>query len=54
MDRQEMIYHDEVGLILDCAVEVHRIPGHGLPEMPYENTLVSSSISNPHISKPAA
>lgn len=36
----EMLYHEEVGVILDCAVEVHRILGHGLLEKPYENAWV--------------
>lgn len=33
-------FHREVGLILDCAVEVHRVLGHGLLEKPYENAPV--------------
>lgn len=40
MEPVDMLYHEEVGVILDCAVEVHRILGHGLLEKPYENALV--------------
>lgn len=36
----ERPFHREVGLILDAAIEVHRILGHGLLEKPYENALV--------------
>jgi GxxExxY protein len=39
MESVEMLYHEEVGVILDCAVEVHRILGHGLLEKLYENAL---------------
>lgn len=35
-----MILREEVGQILDAAIEVHRILGHGLNEKPYENALV--------------
>ena len=34
-----MLLREEVGIILDAAVEVHRILGHGLLEKPYENAL---------------
>ena len=34
------IFYSEVGMILDSAVEVHRVLGHGLLEKPYENALV--------------
>lgn len=40
MEPSEMLYHEEVETILDCAVEVHRILGHGLLEKPYKNALV--------------
>lgn len=39
-DEGKTPFHREVGLILDCAVEVHRVLGHGLLEKPYENALV--------------
>lgn len=40
MDTEKLLFHEEVGLILECALEVHRILGHGLLEKPYENALV--------------
>lgn len=40
MDGDKPLFHEEVGLILDSAVEVHRVLGHGLNEKPYENSLV--------------
>ncbi len=40
MDDEKKLYHEEVGWILDSAVEVHRELGHGLNEKPYENALV--------------
>ena len=35
-----MLFRLEVGMILDAAVEVHRVLGHGLLEKPYENAMV--------------
>lgn len=40
MEEEKLLFHREVGMILDSAVEVHRILGHGLLEKPYENALV--------------
>ncbi len=40
MEEEKLLFHREVGMILDAAVEVHRVPGHGLLEKPYENALV--------------
>src|ERR1035437_4720264 len=40
MEEENMLYRQEVGMILDAAVEVHRVLGHGLLEKPYENALV--------------
>lgn len=40
MEEEKPLFHREVGMILDSAVEVHRILGHGLLEKPYENALV--------------
>lgn len=34
------MFFEEVGWILDSAIEVHRVMGHGLNEKPYENALV--------------
>ena len=36
----QRLFHREVGMILDAAVEVHRVLGYGLLEKPYENALV--------------
>ncbi len=40
MEEDKILFHREVGMILDSAVEVHRVLGHGLLEKPYENALV--------------
>jgi GxxExxY protein len=40
MEEEKKLFHSEVGMILDAAVEVHRVLGHGLLEKPYENALV--------------
>lgn len=40
MEGEKILFHREVGMILDSAVEVHRVLGHGLLEKPYENALV--------------
>ena len=40
MEHTEFLYKEEVGAILDCSIEVHRLLGHGLSEKPYENALV--------------
>ena len=40
MEERELLFRREVGMILDAAVEVHRVLGHGLSEKPYENSLV--------------
>ncbi|NQX02578.1 GxxExxY protein [bacterium] len=40
MEEEQKIFHREVGMILDAAMEVHRVLGHGLLEKPYENALV--------------
>ena len=37
---RELLMGEEVGRILDAAIEVHRILGHGLLEKPYEHSLV--------------
>ena len=37
---ERKLFHREVGMILDAAVEVHRVLGYGLLEKPYENALV--------------
>lgn len=39
MEEVGLLLKEEVGLILDAAVEVHRVLGHGLLEKPYENAL---------------
>ena len=39
MEEEQKVFHREVGMILDAAVEVHRVLGHGLLEKPYENAL---------------
>ncbi len=39
MEEPKLLFHREVGMILDAAVEVHRVLGHGLLEKPYENAL---------------
>ncbi len=40
MEEDKPLFHREVGMILDSAIEVHRLLGHGLLEKPYENALV--------------
>ncbi len=40
MEEEKQLFHREVGMILDSAIEVHRVLGHGLLEKPYENALV--------------
>ncbi len=40
MEEEKQLFHREVGMILDSAMEVHRVLGHGLLEKPYENALV--------------
>ena len=40
MEEEKLLFHREVGMILDSAIEVHRVLGHGLLEKPYENALV--------------
>ncbi|MGC4016854.1 MAG: GxxExxY protein [Luteolibacter sp.] len=40
MEEAGLLLKEEVGLILDAAIEVHRVLGHGLLEKPYENALV--------------
>ena len=40
MEEEKILFYSEVGMILDAAVEVHRVLGHGLLEKPYENALV--------------
>lgn len=40
MEERSQLFYEEVGKILDAAVEVHRVLGCGLLEKPYENALV--------------
>lgn len=40
MEERSQLFYEEVGKILDAAVEVHRVLGYGLLEKPYENALV--------------
>ncbi len=40
MEEEKLLFHAEVGRILDAAFEVQRHLGHGLLEKPYENALV--------------
>lgn len=40
MEERCQLFYEEVGKILDAAVEVHRVLGYGLLEKPYENALV--------------
>ncbi|MEO5916087.1 MAG: GxxExxY protein [Luteolibacter sp.] len=40
MEEEKKLFHSEVGMILDAAMEVHQVLGHGLLEKPYENALV--------------
>jgi GxxExxY protein len=40
MEERSQLFYEEVGNILDAAVEVHRVLGYGLLEKPYENALV--------------
>ena len=39
MEERSQLFYEEVGKILDAAVEVHRVLGYGLLEKPYENAL---------------
>jgi GxxExxY protein len=54
MDTEKLLFHEEVGLILERALEVHRILGHGLLEKPYENALVREFVLRgiPHLQQP--
>ena len=40
MEERSQLFYEEVGKILDAAVEVHRVLGYGFLEKPYENALV--------------
>ena len=40
MGEEKILFHREVGMILDSAIEVYRVLGHGLLEKPYENERV--------------
>jgi GxxExxY protein len=39
MEERSQLFYEEVGKILDAAVEVHRVLGYSLLEKPYENAL---------------
>ncbi|BCU78282.1 GxxExxY protein [Luteolibacter sp. LG18] len=39
MEESGLLLKEEVGRILDAAIEVHRVLGYGLLEKPYENAL---------------
>ena len=40
MEGEKILFHRNVGMILDSAIEIHRVLGHSLLEKPYENALV--------------